>query len=97
MRRFSTDIRANISRVASSASSGVLLTANSGRACVSVTNDDANALYLLCEASAASTTNYTVIIASDGYWESPIGYAGEVRGIWALDGSGAAQITEYIY
>lgn len=67
------------------------------RNAVGVYNTDANALYLLCGGTGdASATNFTAILYTDDYWETPGNYGGaKVVGVWAGDGSGAALVTEF--
>lgn len=81
--------------VASAATSTTLLAENGNRGGASITNTDANRLYVLLDAGAASSTNYSFYLDSGDTWEQsgPNPYTGEVTGIWAADGSGAANIT----
>lgn len=86
--------------VASSASSQTLIAANSSRkGPVIIQNDDVNTLYARLSATAATTTAYTAIIPTGGYFETPPvdggPYKGAVTGIWTAAGSGAARITEF--
>jgi hypothetical protein len=78
--------------VASNTSSVVLAAARARHGLI-ITNDDANRLYVLLDSAAASTTNYSFSLAENENAYVP-DYDGEVRGIWAGDGSGAARITE---
>ena len=82
------------SSVASSATSVTLLasTTSRPRKGVIISNDDANRLYVLCDSAAASTSNYTLSLAQNENCLIP-DYNGEIRGIWASAGSGAARIT----
>lgn len=87
-------VTATVTAVNSSATSVTLLAANTARLVATIHNTDANALYVKFGATA-STTSFTVKIASDGYYEFPKPiYQGVVDGIWAGDGSGIAAITE---
>lgn len=71
-----------------------LLPANIRRAGFSVWNDSEDTLYLLANSGVASQTNFTAILASQAYYETPVNYGGEVRGWW--NGvNGGARITEY--
>ena len=98
---FNKSANTTTTSIGSSASDVRLLAANPSRKFFTVYNDSTQVLFLLLGAIApgnlgASTTNYTVQIAANGYYESPAGvqYLGEVRGIWfALNG--AARITEF--
>jgi hypothetical protein len=82
-------------QVADSASDGILLAANVLRIGATVFNDSSAILYLGLGTTATTTTNYTVKIAQNGYYEVPARYTGQIRGIWATDpGDGAARVTE---
>lgn len=80
--------------VASSASDGLILAVNSARKGFIVTNTDANALYLKMDNGAATAASFSAYLAQN---ESlgVNGYTGELRGIWAGDGSGNANVTEW--
>jgi hypothetical protein len=81
-------------QVADSATDVAILASNLARKKYAVYNDSTAVLYL-ADGAAATTTNYTVQIPPNGYFEN-VGYVGAVRGIWATDpGTGAARITEY--
>lgn len=81
--------------VADNAASVTLISANAARIKVTITNDSSARLYVLFNASAASTTAYGVSLAQFETWEE-LNYTGEIRGIWATDpGDGAARITEF--
>lgn len=85
---------ATISAVASGVVSATLLAANASRRGATITNTDANALYVKY-GSTASATSFTVTIPANGYWEMPYPtYTGIITGIWAADGTGSAIITE---
>jgi hypothetical protein len=85
-----------VTSVDSSASSAVLLAADSARKGASIQNTDANALHIIVDSQDATTTLYSVKLNQGDYWETPASYRGqEIRGIWAANGSGAAVITEY--
>lgn len=86
---------ANVENVASSATSVPLFPASgsvlNGR---TVYNDSTAVLYLKF-GSGASTTSYTVQIASQGFFEFPVPvYIGEVDGIWA-SANGNARVTSW--
>lgn len=86
---------ATVTSVADTASSTTLLAANASRLGASVYNDSTVALYLKC-GTTASTSDFTVKIPADGYWEAPAGYTGRIDGVWASDASGSARVTEYV-
>lgn len=83
-----------LSSVASSASSGQALAANTARQGVIAVNTDANDCYLKY-GSTASLTSFTVRIPSGGYWEMPLPiYNGRIDVIWSAAGSGSLFLTE---
>jgi len=85
---------ATLSNVNDTASSTSLLASASTRLGVMVFNDSAYPLFLKYGATA-SATSFTVKIAAGAYWEMPQPiYTGAIDGIWSVDGSGAARITE---
>lgn len=90
-----------LTNVASSATSVTLLAANSDRKTVVIVNDSTATLYVKFDASAASTTSYTLklppsvnnIPAFTTFSGSD--YVGEIRGIWS-SANGFARITEVV-
>lgn len=91
---------ATVTSVASAATSTSIIAANTARKGLSVSNTDANILYLLLGGGTASATNFTVAISGAtataiGYFEAPYGFTGAITGIWAVDGAGSALVTEY--
>lgn len=84
-----------LSSVASGVASVTILAANAARRGAVVTNTDANALHLDLSGGTASTTSFSVKVAADGYYEVPYGFTGAITGIWALDGTGSALVTEF--
>jgi hypothetical protein len=82
------------SSVSSSTTSAQLLAANAQRGAFVIENSDANRLYVLVNSGTASSTNYSFSLAQNENALVP-GYTGQVMGIWAGDGAGAALITEY--
>lgn len=92
-----TSSTANLTSVDSQTGAIQLIAANTSRKAVTITNTDANALYVLYAASGTpSATNLNASIATNGYLEVPGGYTGAIRGAWAADGTGAAKITEFV-
>lgn len=87
---------ATVTSVNSAASSTAIIAANRLRSGVTVTNTDANTLYLLVGGGTASATNFSVALAQNAHWEAPYGFTGAITGIWAADGSGVALVTEYV-
>jgi hypothetical protein len=83
-----------VTSVDSAATSATLLAGGTKYNRIIIENTDANRLHVMLEARAASTTDYSFSLAQN---ENAIleNYSGEIRGIWAADGSGAAKITTY--
>lgn len=88
------------SNVAQNAASTALLAANANRKGASIVNDSASILYVSFS-GAASLTNYKVAIPPlingiPGYYElAPESiFTGQILGIWAAAGAGAARVTE---
>lgn len=88
-----TSSTATTSSIAASISSVTLLAANVSRRGATIFNDSNRILYVRL-GSTASTTNYTVQLGTDAYYEVPYGYTGEINGIWVAGSSGNARITE---
>lgn len=85
---------ATLANVASSASSVTVFAANGAARARTIYNDSTAVLYLKFGATA-STTSYTVQLASGDYYEFPQPvYGGVVDGIWA-SANGAARTTEW--
>jgi hypothetical protein len=81
-----------VTQVASSATNVTLKALNAARRGLTIFNDSTQVLYLKLGATA-STTSYTVKVASQGYYEVPSDYTGIVDGIWAA-ANGFAYVTE---
>lgn len=85
---------ATLTNVASSATN-VTLFAASGQARMRTIFNDSTAVLYLKFGATASTSSYTVQMATNTYYEFPIPvYAGQVDGIWA-SANGNARLTEY--
>lgn len=82
------------SSVSSTTTSTQLLAVSAARKALIVENSDANRLYVLLNSGTASSSNYSFSLAQNENALVP-GYTGEIVGIWAGDGAGAALITEY--
>ena len=63
------------------------------RSGATVYNDSTAILYLALGTAAASTTDFTVKMVADAYYEVPFGYTGAIRGIWA-SATGSARVGE---
>lgn len=90
---------ATVTTVASAAVSTVIKAANTLRRGLTISNTDANILYVLLGGGTASATNFTYAIPGAtatviGYYEVPYGFTGAISGIWAVDGTGSAIVTE---
>lgn len=84
------------SQIADNAADTTILAANADRRGAAVYNSSSATLYLLCASGTASSTNFTVAIVPNGYFEVPAGYTGILKGIWASDpGDGLAHVTEW--
>lgn len=84
-----------VTSVGDSASSVTILAANTNRLGATVQNDSSAVLYLLLGTGPATTTNYTVRMVQNAYFEVPYDYVGIITGIWASDpNDGAARVTE---
>jgi hypothetical protein len=88
-----------LTNVASSTTSVTLLAANNNRKTVIILNDSTSDLYIVWGASAASTANYSFILAGKGGGTPSSAsftgedYSGQVTGIW-ISANGNARITE---
>ena len=83
-----------VSAVPSATSSTQLVAPHSSRRSVIICNDDANRLYVLLDGGTASATNYSFSLAQHENARLQGDEAqGEIKGIWAGDGSGNALIT----
>lgn len=80
-------------RVATSTTLATLKAANTNRKGLTVYNESAAILYVLC-GSGASATNYTYACPANGYYELPYSYTGGITAILA-SGTGNAQVTEF--
>lgn len=87
-----------VTTVAGAAASTTILASNVNRLGATIFNEQptdgsGETLYLKLDASAASTTSYTVQVPPNDYYEVPFSYTGEIRGIWG-SATGNARITE---
>ena len=83
---------ATLSNVASSASSVTLLSANTARIGAQFYNDSTQICFLKL-GTTASSTSFTVALASAVYYELPCGYTGRIDGIW-VSANGNMRVTE---
>ena len=80
------------SSVAGNASSVSLLAANAARLGATIYNDSTANLYVRL-GSTASSSNFTIKLAPNDYYEVPFNYTGAINGIWD-SATGNARITE---
>lgn len=86
---------ATLTTVASGTSAVPGVSSHSGRVGLVIENSDANRLYvLLSSAGTVSSSVYSFSLAQNENALIP-NYTGACSLIWAADGSGNAQITEY--
>mgnify|MGYP001566810534 FL=1 len=84
---------ATLTSVASSAVSVVLLASNAVRRRFIIVNDSTKLLYVAL-AATASATAFSIPIAKEGVYESPLNdYTGVISGIWT-SANGFARVTE---
>lgn len=82
-------------QVADNSSDVLILAANTSRLAAQIFNDSSALLYVGLGTTATTATNYTAKVFSNGYYEVPAGFTGQIRGIWATDpNDGAARVTE---
>lgn len=81
--------------VAASATAVTIIAANNSRVGATIYNDSTVALYLLLSAdTSVSTSNFTVKLQADDYYEVPFGYYGKIEGLWA-SATGNARTMEF--
>lgn len=93
---FVTEVRSSTgtqTSVAGSAASVTILAANANRRGASIYNDSTAILYIRMQATA-STSNFSVKLFPEDFYEVPFGYTGIIDGIWA-SATGNARVTEY--
>lgn len=74
-----------------------ILAANAARRGATITNTDANALYLYFAAvGTVSAAIFNVkLLTDETFVLGPGEYTGAISGIWSADGSGAAKVCEF--
>lgn len=95
--RPTTGVQTNVTAAAASAAAPdvIILRLNNTRSAASLYNDSAAILYLLLsDRGAASTTNYSLQVPPNGYYEVPFGYTGQIRGVWSST-TGTLRVTEF--
>ena len=92
--KISRSTAVNASTVASTATSSILLAANTGRVGASIWNKSTSDLFVEL-GDTATIAAYTVKIGADGYYEVPFGYVGTISGIWDV-ADGSALVREFV-
>jgi hypothetical protein len=82
-------------QVASGTASVAILAANGERIGATIVNTDANALFLRLDGGTATSANYSVSVAAATNYTVPFRFQGAITGIWAGDGTGHANVTEF--
>ena len=91
-------VRSSVSTIGTSSSMAgnttatILLPSNANRISYRIYNESTAILYLLCATGTPSNTNYSLQIASGGYFTDD-DYSGIIQGVWA-NSVGFARITE---
>lgn len=88
-----TSTTGTTSNVSRSNANQTFLASNTARKGATIYNDSGANVYVKL-AATASTTSFSVQIASQAYYEVPFNYTGIIDGIWGSNGAGAARITE---
>jgi hypothetical protein len=83
----------NITSVNATTSSTVILASNPNRITASIFNNSNKTMYLAL-AATATTSLYSIQIASGAYYELPAVYTGIISAVWASGANSAALITE---
>jgi len=92
---FPTAATSNVTSKARSNASQTFLVLNASRKGATIYNDSGALLYIKFGAVATSS-DFTVRLASQSYYEVPFSYTGRIDGIWASAGAGNALITELV-
>lgn len=91
----STSATATQTQVNDSATDVTILASNTSRKGATITNTSTANLFIRLGTTAATTSNYTVKLVTDAYYEVPFHFTGAIHGIWASDpGTGSANVTE---
>lgn len=81
------------SSILADTTSKTLLLANTDRKGATIFNNSTGRLYVKMGATA-STTTFSVLLESGGYYEVPFGYTGAISGIWS-NTNGNALVEEF--
>jgi len=90
-----TSATATVTSVNAAAADTSLIASNTSRKGIFFYNDSTAILYLLFGTGTASTTNYTVQVPAQGFFEMPTApvFTGGFHGIWSA-AAGSVRITE---
>jgi hypothetical protein len=80
--------------VAASTTEIVIASANPDRKMLSITNLSSKSLYIDFD-GAVTATAYAVEVKANVMYEMPVGFSGEVRGIWATGATGSCKTVEF--
>lgn len=83
---------ATLSNVSTSTTNATVLAANALRIGATIFNESAQAMYVKL-GTTASSSSYTINMASNSYYEVPSGYTGRIDGVLA-SATGTARVTE---
>ncbi len=86
---------ATFTSIARQTASATLLAANPARRGARIVNTDAMALNIDLSGGVASAARFAVQLASNGEFQVPFGYTGQVTGAWVGTGVGAALVTDF--
>lgn len=82
-------------QIADTTVEGVILASNANRLGAQIYNDSTVELVLGLGTTVVTTSNYTVKIFPNGYYEVPAEFTGQIRGLWPTDpATGGAKVTE---
>lgn len=81
------------SSVAASLVTVTLLAANSARLGATIYNDTLTGLLFLALGAGATTTDFTLRMLPQSYYEVPFDFVGIITGVWSV-ADGSARITE---
>jgi hypothetical protein len=80
--------------VAYSATEVVIVDPNPERKMIVLQNIANRTLYIDFDGNV-TTTNFAIQIAANQVYEMPVGFSGEIRGIWGPGGGGNLKVTEF--
>lgn len=87
-------LQATVVVVTSSASTVEIKAASARTRGVTIYNNSTAILYLRFGTADATTSSFTIQMATETFFEVPYGYRGDIQGIWA-SANGNAMVTEF--